>query len=115
VKLTRVTGRRDLGDFLAMTARIYGRDPRHVPLLRQQIRRWFRGEVPGVRLYVMRNDRGETVARTTLHADPALDAKLGRPLQLFGLTEFADGDGVAEAPAGSGCWRRARLTAATPC
>jgi hypothetical protein len=71
--------------------------------------------VPGARLYVMRNDRGETVARTTLHADPALDAKLGRPLQLFGLTEFADGDGVAEAPAGSGCWRRARLTAATPC
>jgi len=96
VKLTRVADRRDLRDFLALTERIYGRDPRHVPPLRQQIRRWFRGEVPGVRLYVMRNDSGETVARTTLHADPAFDAKLGRPLQLFGLTEFADGGGVAE-------------------
>jgi len=97
VKLTRVAGRRDFRDFLALTERIYGRDPRHVSVPRQQIRRCLRGEVPGVRLYVMRNDRGETVARTTLHADPALDAKLGRPLQLFGLTEFADGDGVAEA------------------
>jgi hypothetical protein len=45
----------------------------------------------------MRNDSGDTVARTILHADPALDAKLGRPLQLFGLTEFADDGGVAEA------------------
>jgi len=97
MKLTPVSDRRDLRDFVALTERIYGRDPRHVPTLRQQIRGWFRGEVPGVRLYVMRNDSGETVARTTLHTDPAFDAKLGRPLQMFGLTEFTDSDGVAEA------------------
>ena len=97
MRLTRAAGRRDLRDFLALTERIYGRDPRHVPVPRQQIHRWFRGEVPGVRLCVMRNGCGDTVARTTLHADAVFDAKLGRPMQLFGLTEFADRAGVAEA------------------
>lgn len=45
--------------------------------------------MPGVRLYVMRNGCGDTVARTTLHAHAVFDAKLGRSLQLFGLTESA--------------------------
>jgi GNAT superfamily N-acetyltransferase len=97
MKLTTVAGRRDLKDFLALTERIYGRDPRHVPTPRQQIRRWFRGEVPGVRLYVLRKASGEAVARTILHTDPAFDAKLARPLQLFGLTEFTDSGEVATA------------------
>lgn len=97
MKLTPVAGRRDLRDFLALTGRIYGRDQRYVPALRQQIRGWHLGEVPGVRLYLLRDGAGEVVARTTLHTDPAFDAKLGRPLQLFGLTEFRDADGVSEA------------------
>ena len=80
-----MAGRRDLRDFLALTERIYGRDPRHVPALRQQIRRWFRGEVPGVRLYVMRNGCGDTVARTTLHAE----ATGGRPLHGYAFYEKA--------------------------
>jgi hypothetical protein len=97
VNLTPVAGRRELRDFLALTDTVYGRDPRHVPALRQQIRGWQRGAVPGVRLYLLRDARGRAVARTTLHADPAFDAKLGRPLQIFGLTEFTGGDGVAKA------------------
>jgi hypothetical protein len=97
MKLTPVADRRDLRDFLALTGSIYGRDPRHVPTLRQQIRGWFRGEVPGVTLHVMRDASGQVVARTTLHSDPAFDAKLGRPLQLFGLTEFTSAAGAGEA------------------
>lgn len=93
-----VESRRDLRDFLALTRRVYGTDPRHVPPLRQQVRGWHRGEVPGVRLYVLRDGRtGEVVGRTTLHTDAAFDAKLGRPAQLFGLTEFVDAAGVSEA------------------
>ncbi|MGH3391352.1 MAG: hypothetical protein ACRDOO_20985 [Actinomadura sp.] len=96
-RLEPVTGRRGLRDFCAVTDRVYRGDPRHIPMLRQQIRGLFRGAVPGVRLYVLRDAAGTAVARTTLHTDAAFDAKLGRELQLFGCTEFADGDGVSEA------------------
>ncbi|MCC5575713.1 hypothetical protein IMZ11_08675 [Microtetraspora sp. AC03309] len=86
-RLRPVESRRDLRDFLGLTDRIYGGDPRFVPPLRQQVRRWFREGVP---MYVLRDGR-DVVARTTLHTDAAFDAKLGRPLQLFGLTEFTEG------------------------
>jgi len=92
-----VESRRDLRDFLALTGRVYEADPRHIPTLRQQIRGWSRGEIPGVRLFVLREASGEVVARTTLHTDADFDAKLGRPLQLFGLAEFVGTPGVSEA------------------
>jgi hypothetical protein len=98
MRLLPVDSRHDLRDFLALTGRVYGDDPRHVPPLRQQIRGWFRGEVPGVTMHILRDTQGEVVvARTTLHTDPDFDAKQGRPLQLFGLTEFVEADEVSEA------------------
>ncbi|MEQ4716952.1 hypothetical protein [Nonomuraea sp. B19D2] len=102
--LQPVESRRDLRDFLALTDRVYADEPRFIPPLHAQVRTWHR---QGVRLYVLRR-RGQVVARTTLHADAALDAKLGRATQLFGLTEFAEEaaeelfDGVLAAGRASG-------------
>jgi hypothetical protein len=98
-----VRGRRDLRDFIALPPRVYGTDARYVPAFRQQIRRWHSGDVPGVRLYVLRGRNGEVVARTTLHASDDFDRKLGRPLQLFGLTEFTAEAGVSDALFGAIC------------
>ncbi|MEE6258032.1 GNAT family N-acetyltransferase [Plantactinospora sonchi] len=86
-RLERVVDRRGLRDFLALTDRLYADEPRFVPPLRQQVRRWWRDGVP---MYVLRDDTGLVVARTTLHTDPAFDARLGRRCQLFGLTEFTE-------------------------
>ena len=58
---------------------------------------WWRGAVPGVRLFVIRNRTGTVVARTTLHTDAAFDAKVGDRFQLFGATEFVDDPAVARA------------------
>ncbi|MFI7638414.1 hypothetical protein [Nonomuraea sp. NPDC049400] len=102
--LQPVESRRDLRDFLALTDRVYAGEPRFIPPLHAQVRTWHR---QGVRLYVLRR-RGQVVARTTLHTDAALDAKLGRATQLFGLTEFAEEaaeelfDGVLAAGRASG-------------
>ncbi|WP_188197414.1 hypothetical protein [Nonomuraea sp. SYSU D8015] len=85
--LERVGSRRGLREFLTLTDRLYRGEPRFVPPLHAQVRTWFRQGVP---MYVLRR-RGQVVARTTLHTDAALDAELGRPAQLFGLTEFAEG------------------------
>ncbi|MEV1172585.1 hypothetical protein [Nonomuraea sp. NPDC049784] len=90
--LQPVESRRDLRDFLALTDRVYAGEPRFIPPLHAQVRTWHR---QGVRLYVLRR-RGEVVARTTLHTDAALDAKLGRATQLFGLTEFAEEEAAEE-------------------
>ncbi|MGW5014680.1 hypothetical protein ACWEOR_21655 [Micromonospora chalcea] len=84
-RFERVTGRRGLRDFLALTDRLYADESRYVPTPRQQIRRWWRDGVP---MYVLRDASGAVVGRTTLHTDADLDAKLGRRCQLFGLTEF---------------------------
>ncbi|GIJ11004.1 GNAT family N-acetyltransferase [Micromonospora andamanensis] len=84
-RFERVTGHRDLRQFLAFADRLYADEPRHVPVPRRQIRRWWRDGVP---LYLLRDAAGTVVARTTLHTDPAFDAKIGRRCQLFGLTEF---------------------------
>jgi GNAT superfamily N-acetyltransferase len=96
-RFEQVGGSRDLADFLALTGQVYGQDPRYIPALHQQIRSWFRGEVPGVSLHVLRDGTGKAAARTTLHTSPDFDAKLGRPLQLFGLTEFTDSAAVSKA------------------
>ncbi|NRQ40156.1 hypothetical protein HII36_51285 [Nonomuraea sp. NN258] len=84
--LQPVETRRDLRDFLALTDRLYPGDPRFIPPLHAQVRTWFR---QGVRMFLLRQG-GEITGRTTLHTDAALDAKLGRATQLFGLTEFAE-------------------------
>ncbi|GAA1676971.1 hypothetical protein GCM10009765_27850 [Fodinicola feengrottensis] len=96
MRLTPVRTRRDLADFLAFPDRLHGHDPRYIPTMHQQIRGWHGGEVPGVRLHLLRDAAGEVVARTTLHTDPDFDRKLGRPVQLFGLTEFVDDDTVTK-------------------
>ncbi|MFG2008491.1 hypothetical protein ACGFNF_05395 [Micromonospora sp. NPDC048868] len=86
--LERVVDRRGLREFLALTDRVYAGEPRFVPPSRQQVRRWWRDGVP---MYVLRDGgTGAVVGRTTLHTDAALDAKLGRRCQLFGLTEFTE-------------------------
>ncbi|MEU6715648.1 hypothetical protein ABZ897_29650 [Nonomuraea sp. NPDC046802] len=85
-RLQPVETRRDLREFLALTDRIYAGEPRFVPPLHAQVRRWFR---EGVRLCLLRRE-GRVVGRTTLHTDAALEAKLGATAQLFGLTEFAE-------------------------
>lgn len=84
--LQPVETRRDLRDFLVLTDQLYAGEPRYIPPLHAQVRAWWKG---GVRLSVLRR-RGQVVARTTLHTDAALDARLGRATQLFGLTEFAE-------------------------
>ncbi|WBB71259.1 hypothetical protein O7602_15975 [Micromonospora sp. WMMD1128] len=84
-RFERVTDRRGLREFLALTDRLYAGERRYVPTPRQQIRRWWRDGVP---LFVLRDAAGAVVGRTTLHTDADLDAKLGRRCQLFGLTEF---------------------------
>jgi hypothetical protein len=85
--LTPVEGRRDLREFIAFTRHVHG-DERYVPPLVQQIRGWHRDGGDGVRLCLLRDERGRVTARTTLHTDAGFDAKQGRKLQLFGLTEF---------------------------
>jgi GNAT superfamily N-acetyltransferase len=93
--LEPVRSRRRLREFLRLPERIYAGDPRWVPPLHAQVRAWSAD--PGVGLYLLRDAEGEVVARTTLHADAAFDAKLGGRHQLFGLTEFVDDDAVAAA------------------
>jgi len=94
VRLEPVRGGRALREFLALTDRIYGRNRRFVPPLHSAVRAWQAD--PAVQLYVLR-DGGQVVARTTLHTDDAFDAKVGRRVQLFGLTEFVDDDAVVDA------------------
>ena len=86
-RFERVTGRRDLRDFLTLTDRLYAGVRRYVPIPRQQIRRWWRDGVP---MYLLRDATGTVIGRTTLHTDAAFDAKLGRRCQLFGLIEFTE-------------------------
>jgi ribosomal protein S18 acetylase RimI-like enzyme len=85
VSLHPVTSRRGLRAFFAVGDAVHADDPRWVPPVRQQVRRWWRD---GVRLYVLTDRSGRPVGRTTLHTDDRFDAKLGRRHQLFGLTEF---------------------------
>ncbi|MPZ26066.1 MAG: hypothetical protein GEV12_06360 [Micromonosporaceae bacterium] len=85
MRLEPVTGRRGLREFFAVADRIYAGNPRWVPPVRQQVRRWWR---EGVRLFLLLDRDGRAVGRTTLHTDDTFDAKLGQRHQLFGLTEF---------------------------
>ncbi|HUN32153.1 MAG TPA: hypothetical protein VMU95_09025 [Trebonia sp.] len=97
MRLTPVRTRAELREFFAVTDTIYNGDPRHVPVLRQQVGAWQDGEVPGVTLHLLRDAAGAALGRTTLHTDVAFDTRLGHPAQLFGLTEFTGGPEVSAA------------------
>lgn len=97
VRLERVETEAQFQEFLAVSRR---GDPASlaVPLLTDTVRAWFRGQAAAPiqpELYLAR--RGDrTVGRTTIHADPALDAKLGTTATLFGATWAATHDDYVE-------------------
>ncbi|MFT4219755.1 MAG: GNAT family N-acetyltransferase [Microbacterium sp.] len=87
LELERVESEAQFQEFLAVSRRA---DPPHlaVPLAEETARAWFAGRAAAdiqPELYLAR--RGEqVVGRTTVHADAALDAKLGTRATLFGAT-----------------------------
>ncbi|GIM91872.1 hypothetical protein [Paractinoplanes toevensis] len=93
IRLDRVSNRAELREFRALPLRLHPAD-RYVPPADAMITGWWQA---GVELYLARDATGAVVGRTCVHRDPRLDAKLGRRLQLFGLTEFTDDDAVAGA------------------
>ncbi|GIF22467.1 hypothetical protein BJ973_002791 [Actinoplanes tereljensis] len=93
MRLDLVTDRAGLREFQALPMRLHPAD-RYVPMANAVLAGWWRGKAE---FYLVRDRKGEVVGRTCLHRDPRLDAKLGRDLQLFGLTEFVDDDAVAAA------------------
>ena len=96
IEVRPVESSRELRDWCALTDRLYAAAPGFVPPMRQQLRDFHAGKAPYLRhgeiefLSVVRD--GELVGRTTAHTNAKLDAKLGAPHQLFGFTEFVDGD-----------------------
>ncbi len=82
-----------LKGWLNLSDRLYERG-QFVPPIRQQINSIFRaqGNRHGttVAFYVVEDDAGTVLARTTAHHNDALDEKLGERLQLFGFTEFVE-------------------------
>ncbi|MGW9111618.1 N-acetyltransferase family protein [Microbacterium sp. NPDC055683] len=97
LRLERVETEAQLQEFLAVSRRD---DPAHlaVPLLEADVRAWFDGSAAAdgpVELHLAR--RGdETVGRTTIHRDGALDAKLGTRATLFGATWARTRDDLRE-------------------
>ncbi|SDT00251.1 hypothetical protein [Microlunatus soli] len=97
LELQRVQTETQLREFLAVSRR---GDPATlaVPLLTDTVRSWFAGRAAAPvqpELYLAR--RGDrTVGRTTIHADPTLDAKLGTRATLFGATWAATRADYAE-------------------
>ncbi len=89
-----VRSRRDLRDFVRLPLRLHPRD-RYVPLWAGTIRDWHLGRGPHtrfgeVRLVLARDAGGRAVGRATLHTDPRMDERLGRPTLLLGAVEVAD-------------------------
>ncbi|MDI6944858.1 GNAT family N-acetyltransferase [Microbacterium barkeri] len=93
LRLERVETEAQLQEFLAVSRR---GDPAHlaVPLLEDVVRAWFDGSAAADgRTELLLARRGdETVGRTTIHADRALDEKLGTRATLFGATWAATPD-----------------------
>lgn len=92
--------RGQLAEFVALPLRLHDQ-ARYVPTLQPQIEGWYAGEHAQaghgpVRMYLCRDAGGTVVGRTCLHHNAAFDDKLGADVQLFGLTEFADGCALAE-------------------
>ena len=91
MRLEPVRTRAELDAFVELPLRL---QPRHlsVPMDAGRLRRWWRGRSAHtgvVELFVLRDDAGEVVARTTVHDDRRLDERLGARNRLFGATEFA--------------------------
>lgn len=94
VRVQPVLTRADLQAFIALPLRLHPRD-RYVPHSQDAITRWWTGDGPhsehgDVELVLARDPGGTVVGRSTVHSDARMDAKLGTPTQLLGLTEFVD-------------------------
>ena len=100
MSVEQVVTREQLAEFVALPLRLHDQ-ARYVPTLQPQIEGWYAGEHAQaghgpVRMYLCRDAGGTVVGRTCLHHNAAFDDKLGADVQLFGLTEFADGCALAE-------------------
>ncbi|MFG3708680.1 hypothetical protein ACGF7U_28675 [Micromonospora sp. NPDC047670] len=80
--------RADLRAFVDLPLRLHPTN-RYVPLLSSVIAAHRRF----AELFLVRDERGVVVGRTSVHRSAAFDAKVG-PRQLFGHTEFVDDDAV---------------------
>jgi hypothetical protein len=88
VRVERVASRADLRAFCDLPMRLHPRGCA-VPLPSSVIAAHARV----AELFLVRDDAGTVVGRTSVHRSDAFDAKVG-PRQLFGHTEFADDDTV---------------------
>ncbi|WP_457101613.1 hypothetical protein [Microbacterium sp. P5_E9] len=89
-----VADRRGFRDFVELPLRLHPQ-ALAVPLLESSLRDWWTGRSPHpqpIELLLVRDARGRAVARSTVHTDLRLDARLGAPSLLFGATEFADAE-----------------------
>lgn len=89
----RVETRADFRDFVAQPGQSRREDerPLDVPLLRSTLASWWRDDnahPERVELLLVRDASGRAVARTTVHTDARLDAKLGTSALLFGATDL---------------------------
>ncbi|MHA6761611.1 hypothetical protein [Streptacidiphilus sp. PAMC 29251] len=94
IQVTKVTSPAELREFCDLPLRLHPPEL-YVPVPERRIRAWYRGSGPQRRygpvdLYLARDGRGRVVGRTCLHRNTDLDVRVGRPVQLFGLTEFTD-------------------------
>ncbi|MFC1410540.1 hypothetical protein ACEZCY_14880 [Streptacidiphilus sp. N1-12] len=94
IRVSKVTNPAELREFCDLPLRLHPPEL-YVPVPEQRIQAWYRGTGPQRRygpvdLYLARDGGGRVVGRTCLHRNTDLDRRLGRPVQLFGLTEFAD-------------------------
>ncbi|MEU8181151.1 hypothetical protein AB0B85_01185 [Micromonospora sp. NPDC049044] len=88
MRLAPVQSRADLRAFVDFPLRLHPTD-RYVPLLASVIAAHRRT----AELFLVRDQQGEVVGRTSMHRSAAFDAKVG-PRQLFGHTEFVDDNDV---------------------
>jgi GNAT superfamily N-acetyltransferase len=94
IQVSEVTTSAELQEFCRLPLRLHPSDL-YVPVPEQCIRAWHAGHghqrrYGPVHLYLARDRSGRPVGRICLHRNSALDAGVGRSVQLFGLTEFAD-------------------------
>ncbi|MGP6172682.1 GNAT family N-acetyltransferase [Corynebacterium sp. A21] len=97
VQVSPVRSRAELREFINLPLTL-GEEyqQHHVPVLRSDINRWFRGKgwFRGVDLLLARAG-GVPVGRAITHRSAALDAKLGIRAQLFGALDAVDKEVVA--------------------
>ena len=106
MRVEPVASRADLCAFVDLPLRLHPPGC-YVPLVASVVAQHART----AELLLVRDVSGTVVGRTSVHRDPAFDAKIG-PHQLFGHTEFVDDDAVGtarvEAVAGRGGGRAVR-------